>query len=256
MTAIDAEGAGVPDRSVADRDPSEVHSMHEPAPDFLRNADVEIPDEILGHARRILNSAWRGRLVIHYDTRDVTLTDINGDTATRIRTVLCEYDAGDPTSTRWSETVEPRLTDASARSFVFTPAKAVGATWTPERFVVSPGIVESTFAASRLLDAEANGELDDEMSRHGADYLRIARDRLWYSRRRGALEAPPANDDVTPEGDALIDEPAEETEEASATPAEIGEDGEESGANRREPNPRARRATKAAPRARSAKAKQ
>ncbi|HJT93433.1 MAG TPA: hypothetical protein VJ777_16105 [Mycobacterium sp.] len=166
------------------------------APDFgaaLRPGDKAPPGEVLVHARRIVNKAARGVLELHYDTRTVRLTDLNGDAAMRILTIAREHDSDDPTSRRWAEDCDPRASNALDGWVQFQPDRMLGARWNPERFV--PGGEDErpvVYAAFRLLAADFDPARPEDFDRA------VVRDYLLVLIDMGALDDAfePEDDDT------------------------------------------------------------
>ncbi len=153
--------------------------MH--TPDFhavLRRGDGPIPDEVLVHARRLLNGAVRGDLELQYETRTVRLTDIDGDLALRILKAASDYDPDDPTSRRWAEDCDPRSADAFCGWVQFSPERLVGSRWLPAHFV--PGEADErrlVYAAYRLVRDDLDVAVAETWSsRAWFDYITVHRD--------------------------------------------------------------------------------
>jgi hypothetical protein len=153
--------------------------MH--TPDFhavLRRGDGPIPDEVLVHARRLLNGAVRGDLELQYETRTVRLTDIDGDLALRILKAASEHDPKDPTSRRWAEDCDPRSANALDGWVQFRPERLLGSRWVPEHFV--PGEADErrlVYAAYRLVRDDLDVAVAETWSsRVWRDYIAVHRD--------------------------------------------------------------------------------
>lgn len=153
--------------------------MH--SPDFhavLRRGDGPIPDEVLVHARRLLNEAVRGDLELQYETRTVRLTDIDGDLALRILKAASDYDPDDPTSRRWAEDCDPRSANALCGWIQFNPERLVGSRWLPAHF--APGEAEErrlVYAAYRLVRDDLDVAVAETWSsRVWRDYITVHRD--------------------------------------------------------------------------------
>jgi hypothetical protein len=76
--------------------------------------------------RRERNALVRGRVVLHYPSRDVTFDDVDGDAAMRILS-LCAGTVG----AQEMDDLHPMLSSARALWMVFDERSPLAVTWTP-----------------------------------------------------------------------------------------------------------------------------
>jgi len=104
-------------------------------------------------AQRLLNNAVRGRVEVDFETRSVVFADLNGDQALRMCALVKEWNPDDPSSRRWSDSGDPRLTDATGGMITFRPGRVLSIRWFPERHVFEGDAhVEALSAALEILE--------------------------------------------------------------------------------------------------------
>lgn len=162
--------------------------------DVIRFTDPETPDRVMAHARRLVNGAVHGRLELHYETRTVVLSDLDGDVAMRVIALLRDYDDGDPTSTRWADHCDPERSDAVQGWLSFTPARAFGSRWRPERLVPARPVVRSAIKLIRAdLDVNTMAAWGRE---HIAAYIAVFNDLARVEGTEPIEARTPAPDDA------------------------------------------------------------
>lgn len=113
----------------------------------------------------------RGRLELHYDARTVTLDDINGDVAMRASALVTRFDPGDPSSTAWSDYLDPETADAFDGWLSLELTRTLATRWRPERFRRT----DIARTAVRLLNADPDKtDVSSWSPENLHDYLAVA----------------------------------------------------------------------------------